>query len=350
MNGNVNISGFITDQTSYGLVTLNIIKELSKSLDINVYSEGHSNISSEIQFKEIINKLLHKPINKFSDTLLINHAYNMHKCIGRGDQIGLTFFELNKFTDNEKASLECLDTLIVTSEWAKNICESNLSVNVEKCPIGVDREIFNEVDYKPDVCRFITIGKWEKRKNQRLIFESFKKIFKNDKKYELTMLFDSPFLSRSKYDAFKKEFTTENTRVIDRTNSLSNIAKLLQQSFCFISHSRAEGWNMPLLEAMSCGKFCISPNYSGESEFVTPKNCSITDVLGLETAKDGVWFGVNELMNNGEWAILCNNSLCNNIKKIADEYNSDSILNKEGINTAKKFNWQNTAKTIKGLI
>ena len=62
---------------------------------------------------------------------------------------------------------------------------------------------------------------------------------------------------------------------------------------------RAEGWNLELLELLSCGKHVITTDYSGHTEFINNSNSRIIEIDKLETAQDGVWFH-----GTGEWAEL----------------------------------------------
>ena len=54
--------------------------------------------------------------------------------------------------------------------------------------------------------------------------------------------------------------------------------------------SRAEGWNLEILELMSCGKHIITTNYSAHTEFCNKENALLVDIDELETAYDGKWF------------------------------------------------------------
>ena len=58
---------------------------------------------------------------------------------------------------------------------------------------------------------------------------------------------------------------------------------------CGVFLSRAEGWNLGLLEMMAMGKPVITTNYSGHTEFATPANALLVEVPEVEPAKDGVF-------------------------------------------------------------
>ena len=70
----------------------------------------------------------------------------------------------------------------------------------------------------------------------------------------------------------------------------------MSQADCGVFPAKAEGWNLDLLEMMSCGKSTIATNYSGHTEFCNKENCYLVDLPEMETAEDGKWF-----RGQGEW-------------------------------------------------
>ena len=51
---------------------------------------------------------------------------------------------------------------------------------------------------------------------------------------------------------------------------------------CGVFPARAEGWNLELLEMMSCNKPVIATNYSAHTEFCDDKNCMLIDIEDME--------------------------------------------------------------------
>jgi glycosyltransferase involved in cell wall biosynthesis len=119
---------------------------------------------------------------------------------------------------------------------------------------------------------------------------------------------------------------------------------------CGIFPSRAEGWNLELLEMMSCGKHVIATDYSAHTEFCTQENSLLVTIEEKETAYDGKWF----TGNCGEWAKLGDNQVEQMVVHMRDIHKrkqSDSLgINKGGVATAKKFSWSNSAaKAIEAI-
>ncbi len=119
----------------------------------------------------------------------------------------------------------------------------------------------------------------------------------------------------------------------------------MNQTDCGIFPARAEGWNLELLEMMSCGKSVIATGYSGHTEFCDDDNCMIVETGELEDAQDGKWF-----RGQGKWASIGDKQIDQMAEYMREVHKlkqkDDLKINQNGIETAKKFSWTNTANKI----
>ena len=116
----------------------------------------------------------------------------------------------------------------------------------------------------------------------------------------------------------------------------------MSQVDCGVFPSRGEGWNLELLEMMSCGKHVIATDYSAHTEFCTKDNAGLVTITSLESAFDNKWF-----FGQGNWAKIGDHQIFDlNMKMQRFILDKKGTVNKAGIETAKRFSWQNTAKTI----
>jgi glycosyltransferase involved in cell wall biosynthesis len=63
-----------------------------------------------------------------------------------------------------------------------------------------------------------------------------------------------------------------NVRITDCVLTRRQLSELLYLCDCYISLHRAEGFGLTLAEAMALGKPVIATGYSGNMEFMTPRN------------------------------------------------------------------------------
>jgi len=120
----------------------------------------------------------------------------------------------------------------------------------------------------------------------------------------------------------------------------------MTQVDCGIFPSRAEGWNLGLLEMMSCGKKVITTNYSAHTEFCNSENCMLVDFEEKETAYDGVWFKGNY----GSWMKITDNNkkaFGEHMRLVHEEKQNNGLeINYQGTLTASEFSWERVAQGI----
>jgi glycosyltransferase involved in cell wall biosynthesis len=112
----------------------------------------------------------------------------------------------------------------------------------------------------------------------------------------------------------------------------------MRQTDCGIFPSRAEGWNLELLEMMACGKPCIATNYSAHTEFCTREDTWFIDIEETELAQDGKWF-----FGQGSWAKIGEKQIDQAVEHMRFMYkNRPNGLNSR--EQSKKFSWENSAE------
>lgn len=346
----INLTGYITLATSYGLVTLNFLKGLTDlKHEVSIFENiGDGSAFGPFQPYVRDSSLLAKSFDADAPCLSIRHQFDMAPSIGRGPRIGYTFFEVNKLTKLELHHLRSLDQLIVPSKWAADVCmNSGLSLP-EVCPAGYDDSVFTPVDYMPKSCIFLSIGKWEVRKQQDQIVMAFNKAFGPKDNVKLWMScnnrFIKPFVDEKK--RVYKELLKERIQLFDHFPNHGDLARIIQQSYCFVAPSLAEGWNLPLLESMGCGKFNIATNYSAHTEFCDAQSSTLIEPTALVPALDNMWFRENNETNCGEWCSYNEDDLIEAMREIYKKYQEGKTLNNNALNNARKFTWAQSSKKM----
>jgi len=338
--------------TGYGITSLNITKALlNLEQDIYLFPIGSKVEVNSAQDAEIIKKLVEKNTLFPYDApcLKIWHQHDLSLKIGNGHYYTLPFFEIDTLSKKEVHHLNYSDYIFTASHWSKQVLENNgVHKPIYISPLGVDMNIFHDPDRiktEQDNYIFFHIGKWEHRKSQDVLLKAFDAAFSENDNVELRLLPYNPFLSEAenKYwfnlvDSCKLK---DKIKVFGRLPTQYQLAEFIFQADCGVFISRAEGWNNEILETMAMNKPVIATNYSAHTEYCTNKNCYLVNVDDLEPANDGKWFN-----GSGNWAKLGKNQLEQTIEHMRYVYNNRVDSNPEGISTAEKYSWINTANII----
>lgn len=337
----------------YGVAGYNIAKQLGKKKGVEDFTlfpigQPEPELHEELLKYDWRNK--EEELSLSDICLKIWHQNGLHEMTGRGVRIGFPIFELNKFTNEEKLSVGSCDGIFVCSKWAKHIVEDQTTTQyVKVVPLGVDRSIFNENNnVKRPATIFFNCGKWEIRKGHDIIKECFEKAFNQNDNVELWMMCENPFLGEKNNDwinYYKSSSLANKIRFIPRQKSHRDVYNIMRQVDVGVFPVRAEGWNLELLELLSCGKHVITTDYSGHTEFTNRINSRQIEIDKLEVAQDGVWFH-----GQGEWAALENrqkDQLIAHMRELHQQKKDSELdINLAGIETAIKFSWENTAEEI----
>ena len=338
----------------YGVAGYNIFKSL--------YKINPSTILYPISNPTFVDEYISAGINNQSGTkgfpsVKIWHQNDLHLHVGKGKHIGFPIFELTEFTEDEKRSMACCDSLFVCSDWAKEVVLNQTSFSesrVHVVPLGVDTEIFKPHLSKRAQTIFFNCGKWEKRKGHDVLLECFNMAFNSADNVELWMMCDNPFIgqdNQSWQNLYKSSPLGDKIRIIPRQHSHKDVYNIMKQSDCGVFPSRAEGWNLELLEMMTCGKQVIATNYSAHTQFCDNSNSHLIDVENREAAYDGVFFSGS----HGQWGSFSESSvnqlvehmrMVHTTKQQYENAVSEDFLNKRGIETANRFSWSQSAQEI----
>jgi glycosyltransferase involved in cell wall biosynthesis len=279
--------------------------------------------------------------------------------VGRGKHAGFPIFELDRFEASEIHHLKQLDAILVCSKWAAGVvASSGIRVPTTVAPLGVDRSVFHEAiggrqtreqPREPGPTIFVNNGKWEWRKGHDFLLQAFCNAFTPSDHVLLKLLSQNHGLPDQANDSWAKVFLGSRLGtkmlVVPRLATQHHVAALLADCDCGVFPSRAEGWNLGLLECMSVGLNVIATNYSAHTEFVDSANCRLVHVDETEPARTGEW-----LWGNGDWAKLGASQMeqmVHHLREVHRLKQEGSLLrNNAGIATANEFTWRRTAETV----
>lgn len=348
---NINFHAPIND-TGYGIASLNILKALVElEHNVSYFPIGNPSVSSQQDFN--ISSACFANANTFDPVapcVKIWHQFDLASRIGRGKYFAYPFFELDTFNEKEKLHLSAPDEIIVSSSWAKDvIINNNIKNKIHIVPLGVDTSIFSaHNNSNRDKYTFLTIGKWEIRKSHELLPDIFRKAFPKETDVELIILASehSFYSNKDEIQSWKNLYSTDaRIKVIPGVETQYHIAQIIANSDCGLYISKAEGWNLELLETMAMNKPVIATNYSSHTEYCNKDNCYLVDIDEIEPAYDGKVFN-----GQGNWAKIDKKQIDQTINYMRYVYTNKINTNIEGLNTAKTYSWINSAKILSGCI
>lgn len=279
------------------------------------------------------------PAYFFDTATCINvwHQFDLLKRIAAKQHIAYPFFECDSFSDKEKTHIRSVDKVFVASQWAKAIVERETGVSTFIVHPPCNKEVFGiRPEKKDDTYRFFTVGKLEVRKGHDVLAEIFDMAFEPSDNVELHLFVDNPFFSEVETNKFLFRFRLSKMyrkiHMHRREQNQKQLFQLVAQCDCGVFLSRAEGWNLPLVEAMGLNKPVIATNCSAHTEYINGNNCLPVNIDTYTGAYDGKWF-----FNQCKWAEIGPAQ-----KEQAAEYMRQCYLtrlcgNPYGVETAKTF-------------
>tara|TARA_R100000278_G_scaffold29947_2_gene27650 strand:- start:9250 stop:10329 length:1080 start_codon:yes stop_codon:yes gene_type:complete len=353
----INLQVPINNTTGYGITSTNIWKLLREKNNVSLFPIGGGVSLDEDQkhLTESLQQDLNNAVNtdtKHNNLLKIWHQHDLMTRVGVGKYSALTFFELDKFQQQEVTSLHHPDNVLVASNWAKGVVEQHgiPSDRVKVTPLGVDLNTFNSANFSQedrphDKYIFMNVGKWEIRKGHDLLINIFNEAFTEKDNVELWMVNHNPFLKDEQiyqwHKLYKESKLGDKIQIFPRLDTHTQLASLMDKCNCGIYLSRGEGWNNEAVETMALNKPLIITNYSAHTEYVNPSNSYLVDITETEPANDGIWFH-----GQGNWAKLGFPQIEQTIEHMRYVYKNNIRDNPKGLETAQKYTWQNTTDEI----
>lgn len=286
----------------------------------------------------------------------VNHYYFYQDY--KGPKIAYTVWENTLYPEQFFNKLREYDQVWVPSKWQANIT-INQGIPADKVkivPEGVDVDLFKpkNLAIEGDVFRFVLFGRWDARKSTREIIQSFKNVFGNNKKVELWISVDNPYpvdgLNSTEERLKKHNLECDNIKILHFPNRQQYI-DILNSSHVFISCSRSEGWNLPLIEAMACGIPSIYSDCSGQLEFAEGKGIPVK--ISKEISPKEIKNSYCEMVD-----VAAGNWYEPDFKDLEDKllycYNNYEVLKQKALRDSdeirKEFTWDNAAKKASAIL
>jgi glycosyltransferase involved in cell wall biosynthesis len=252
---NINFCGPINN-TGYGIASFNILKELAKHNRVFYFPKGQPIVDNKEDY-DLVKPWIENPgLDPRAPCIKVWHQFDLADHIGRGIYYAFPFFELDTFSVNEKNHLTVPDEILVTSDWAKQVMIDNgITQPINIIPLGVDTKVFDFNKYTKNSSNkyiFLNIGKWEIRKGHDILLDIFQKAFPDNNDVELWILAaenTNSYSNEDELNIWKQKYSSDHrVKISTGVETHQQIAQIIAGASCGIFMSRAEGWNLELLE------------------------------------------------------------------------------------------------------
>lgn len=239
-------------------------------------------IGESVEEVEVSGKKISPVVNRIQATdVSVFFFPTMSEQFVKGTIIKWGIFETDSLPDDYISYLKRSHLVWVPSQWAKTVLVSH-GIDGDQIHVvheGVDPNIYHPYcrpkSSTGGVFRFFMCGKKETRKGFDELLKGFKIAFGSDVTTELHLKADYFWGGQAKANAKQGELARQiddlgltNVVPISSALSTSGMALLYNNYDAMIFPSRAEGWGLPLIEAIACGLPVISTYHSGHTEFL----------------------------------------------------------------------------------
>jgi glycosyltransferase involved in cell wall biosynthesis len=242
-------------------------------------------------------------------------------------------FVFSEFGFIEKSLIREQDIIWVPSVWCRFVLKNaGLKNTIVVIPHGVDLDLFkpqNATDKKQNgkTVRFLYVGTCLSRKGFDIVLSAWKRLNPGNATLTLKIM---PTMTGFVSSMLKE--LPDNVSLITDIMTPEQLACLYQNSDVLLAPSRAEGFGLPILEALACATPVIIPKYSAMTDFCNEACAFLIDAKIVRIP----WFG-------GQQAIFHEpdlNSLCEIIDKIVTNPEILIPMREASVNAATKFSWE----------
>lgn len=359
MSKNFNIELPI-NSLSIGQVSYGLLNELfERGIEPNIFPiGGNVDLSAFIikeGFVEWLQNCIRKADSSFrsEDTSIsLWHIQGSHKRISNRN-ILWTFHETDQLTASEQNILSKFDVVLAPSLYTKDVFSKYLD-NVQYCPPFFDELHFFRTDrsYKDEnTINFALIGKLEKRKHTIDTMVGWANKYANNPNFKLNACIYNAFIPIEEQNnqvlrAFGGKLPA-NINILPFQEKNTQLNDLMNKCDVHISCSGAEGWSLPIFNALCLGKQVIAMNAHSHKDFCDNDNSILIDPTGMDNIYDKKFFQEGANFNQGKFFLFSQQDFHSALDKAVERAKERNV---NGEKLKDKFSVSKTVDTLLNLI
>lgn len=257
------------------------------------------------------------------------------------------------------------DLVVTPSRWARDrLLDYGFAEHgIRVLPHGVDKEVFRPLSeeerqhnranlgFAPDAMVFLNVGAPTWNKGVDLLVEAFARLLPDMPKARLILKDGSQLYGLSvastlrtlsvKHPELVTDALLAAVAVVSSNMSQSELCQLYNVSDCYVSSYRAEGFNLPVLEALACGRPVIVTSGGSTDDF-----CHGAAVSRIASTFHRGPLGA---MDNACWLEPHLPVLMDLMRQAADRGPGDVSTRDAALAQAQRYTWDAAARTIARL-
>ena len=256
-----------------------------------------------------------------------------------------------------------VDYVLPSSEYVRDIF-LRAGIPDEKIvvlPLGIDFDALNapideSFEFKTEKkFKLLNISIPHARKNIPLLIDAYFEEFSGDD--DICLIVKTTLGSKKEsfeidvaaaYEALKKKHHGKNLpEIILFEHRFENIATVYKKTDALINVAASEGFGLPLLEAMACGKLVAAPRYGGVLDFLDRSNSLLMDTLEVKAPTEYQYWHADP---NAAVGMPKKESIMRTMRKLYTDHEElhkqfDTNMKK----TVERFTWDKAAQLILDL-
>jgi glycosyltransferase involved in cell wall biosynthesis len=216
-----------------------------------------------------------------------------------GDKrIGFAVWETSILRTPDVRRLQQLDEVWTATEWGRQLLTSNgiREELVRVVPEGVDAARFTPAEPSAPrggrPFRFLCVARWQVRKGLEELIAAFCREFAPHEPVELVLRCITAAWEPPAEQRVAALLRPPHPPVIAIGELLDRqeLVDLYRSADAFVLPTKAEGWGLPISEAMACGLPVIVTSYSAPADYLDDSTAYLIRVASMVPAYDPIWY------------------------------------------------------------
>lgn len=265
-------------------------------------------------------------------------------------RIGYTMLEVDGLPDDWVQQANQLDEVWTPTHFnAETFATSGVRRPIHVMPLGVDLDHFHPaVEGHGFRNRFIFLSlfEWGRRKGPDVLLRAYTRAFHRTDPVLLVLKIDNsdPTINVAReIEGLDLPADRANIAVLlNHRYTPEMLATLYRSADCFVLPSRGEGWGLPALEAMACGRPVIATRWGGLGELIDDAWAYPLRVREIVPARDKCPYYAGL-----RWAEPDEEHLVHLLRRVYDNQGEATAKGERAATTATRWSWEAAAARIR---